>query len=69
MTIDVQRVAAQPEAPPVTPPPAAGSFDERWAAWEAKGAAHDRAFRRKMAIATPILLILAAVILYALGGR
>ena len=38
-------VAAQPS----TPAPALESeatFDERWAAWQAKGAAHDRAFRR-----------------------
>jgi hypothetical protein len=33
------------------------SFDERWAAWEAKGAAHDRAARRRVAIAAPILIV------------
>jgi ferric-dicitrate binding protein FerR (iron transport regulator) len=46
----------------------ASSFDERWAAWRAKGAAHDRAVRRKMAIAAPILIVV-AVVLYALLGR
>ena len=35
----------------------ATSFDERWAAWRAKGAAHDRAVRRKLAIAAPILIM------------
>jgi small-conductance mechanosensitive channel len=45
------------------------SADERWAAWQAKGAAHDRAVRRKMAIAAPILLVVVAVVMYALLGR
>ena len=43
-------------------------FEERWAAWQAKGAAHDRAVRRKMAFAVPILLAAAGVV-YALLGR
>jgi hypothetical protein len=47
----------------------ARSFDERWAAWQAKGAARDRSARRKRAIAVPILLIVAAVLFYALIGR
>jgi hypothetical protein len=45
------------------------SFDERWAAWQAKGAAHDRAFRRRMAITAPIVISVAAVLAYALLGR
>ena len=45
------------------------TFDERWAAWQAKGAAHDRAVRRKMSIAAPILLVVVAVVMYALLGR
>ena len=44
-------------------------FDDRWAAWQARGAAHDRAFRRKMTIAAPILILVAAVLLYGLFGR
>jgi len=44
-------------------------FDERWAAWQAKGAAHDRAVCRKMAFVAPILLLVAAVVMYALLGR
>jgi hypothetical protein len=43
-------------------------FDRRWADWQAKGAVHDRAVRRKMAIGAPILIIVAAVV-YALLGR
>jgi hypothetical protein len=42
------------------------SFDERWAAWQAKGAAHDRRFRRKLAVAAPIVIIVVAVIVFAL---
>jgi hypothetical protein len=47
----------------------ATSFDERWVAWQAKGAAYDRAVRRKMAIAGPIFLLVAAIVFYALIGR
>ena len=45
------------------------SFDERWEAWQAKGAAHDRAVRRKLAIAAPLVAVIAAVIFYALVIR
>jgi len=45
------------------------SVDERWAAWKAKGVAHDRAFRSKLAIVVPIVALLAAVLLYALVAR
>jgi hypothetical protein len=45
------------------------SFDERWAAWQARGVAHDRAVRRKMALAAPIVIGVIAVIVYALVGR
>jgi hypothetical protein len=45
--------------------PANATFEERWAAWQARGAAHDRAARRKVMIAGPILAV-AAAILYAL---
>ena len=38
--------------------------DERWHAWQVKGAAHDRAVRRRMAIVVPIVLV-AATLLYA----
>jgi hypothetical protein len=51
-----------------TPVREPASFDERWAAWKAKGIAHDRAVRRKMTIAAPMLVIVALVI-YALFGR
>ncbi len=44
-------------------------FDERWAAWQAKGDAHDRRVRRKLIFAARILIIVAAVAVYALVGR
>jgi hypothetical protein len=66
MAVETSPVAA-PEAPTSTPTREA-SFDERWAAWQAKGAAHDRAVRRKMEIVAPILIIV-AVVIYALFGR
>jgi hypothetical protein len=49
--------------------PWSASFDERWAAWQAKGVVHDRAVRRKMAIAAPIAIVVIAVILYGSIGR
>jgi hypothetical protein len=44
------------------------SFEERWAAWLARGAAHDRAVRRRMMFGVPTLAIVAAV-LYVLLTR
>jgi hypothetical protein len=41
------------------------SFEERWAAWQARGVAHDRAVRRKMMIAAPVVAA-GVVVLYAL---
>ena len=67
MTVEVLSGTA-PGAPTSTIAGEAVSFDERWAAWQAKGAAHDRALRRKMAVAVPILIIVAAIIVYALLG-
>jgi hypothetical protein len=68
MTIDESTVAVSASAAQPTSRPGPATFDERWAAWQAKGAAHDRAVRRKMTIAAPILIVVAGVI-YALLGR
>ena len=68
MAIAVPAVVAPPGTPTSTVTESA-TFDERWAAWQARGAAHDRAVRRKMAIAAPILLVVVAVVMYALLGR
>ena len=66
MALERSPVAA---APPFALAPALESeatFDERWAAWQAKGAARDRAFRRKLAVAAPIVIIALAAIVFAL---
>jgi len=68
MATDVPTVAVPPQAAISTAVPEAASFDERWAAWQAKGAAHDRAVRRKMAVAAPILIAVAVVIYVLLAG-
>jgi small-conductance mechanosensitive channel len=69
MAIDVPVVVA-PSAAALSPAvPAAASFEEKWAAWQAKGVAHDRAVRRKMTVAAPILIVVAAVVMYMLLGR
>jgi hypothetical protein len=69
MAIDRPTVALPVQAAVGTAVREAGSFDQKWAAWQAKGAAHDRAVGRKMAVAAPILLAVAAVIIYVLLGR
>jgi hypothetical protein len=68
MAIATPTVVAPPATPTATPVTESATFDERWAAWQAKGAAHDRAVRRRMAIAAPILFVV-AVVMYALLGR
>jgi hypothetical protein len=69
MAIAVPTVVAAPGTPTSIPLTESATFDERWTAWQAKGAAHDRAVRRKMAIAGPALLVVAALVMYALLGR
>jgi hypothetical protein len=69
IAIDLPTVAAPPQAAVSTAVPEAASVGQRWAAWQAKGAAHDRAVRRKMALAAPILIVVAAVVTYAFLGR
>ena len=54
--------------PAVVPEAVTSSVDERWAAWLARGEAHDRAVRRKIAIAAPILALVVGV-LYVLLFR
>ena len=69
MAIDIPAVAVPPPFPVSTALPESASFDERWAAWQAKGAAHDRAVRRKIVVAAPILIVIAAVVMYVVLGR
>ena len=37
-------------------------FAERWAAWQARGAANDRATRRKLFILAAVLILSAAIL-------
>jgi hypothetical protein len=69
MALAVATVVAPPGSPISTTVTESATFDERWAAWHAKGAAHDRAVQRKMAIALPLLLVIAAVAMSLLLGR
>ena len=70
MAIDVTLpIGAPAQALPSTASPEASSSDERWAAWRSRGIAHDRAVRRKLTLAAPVLLVAAAVVLYAILGR
>jgi hypothetical protein len=67
MAIEVYPVPAR-ETPASSAVRESASVDERWAAWLAKGAAHDRVARRSMVIAAPIVIVV-ALILYALLAR
>ena len=50
-------------------PPSNSTSEERWAAWVARGEAHDRLLRRQWLVALPILGVVAAlVITYVLIG-
>jgi hypothetical protein len=70
MVTSVSTGVAPPGTPTSTPVIESATFDERWAAWQAKGGrAHGRAVRQRMAIAAPILLVVVAVGIYALLGR
>jgi hypothetical protein len=44
------------------------SFDEQWAGWQEESAAHERGVRRKLAYTAPIVLIIFALLMYALVG-
>ena len=48
------------------PPVINSTFEERWAAWAARGASRDRAFRRRVRVAAPILAVVAAVVYFLL---
>jgi hypothetical protein len=69
MAIAVPTVVVPPQAAPSSAVLELAGFEERWAAWQAKGIARDRAGRRKMAVAAPIVLAVAAVVIYVLLGR
>jgi hypothetical protein len=69
MSIDLAAVATPAKVAASTAVGESVGFDERWAAWQARGAAHDRAVRRKMAFAAPILILVATVVIFALLGR
>ena len=61
MTTELAAVTVQPKAAISNTIAESPGFDERWAAWQAKGAAYDRAFRRKIEVVVPILVAAAAV--------
>ena len=42
------------------------TFEERWAAWVARGASRDLTFRRRIRVAVPILAVVAAVVYFLL---
>ena len=64
MTIEATRLPAPADPAGL----AAATDDQRWIDWQAKCLADDRAVRRKMIMAAPLVLMVAAVIVYLLIG-
>ncbi len=63
MAVNVSPVATQVlSTQPAVPGVAVTSFEERWAAWQERGAAHDRAVRRKAMIAAPVVAVVVAIL-------
>lgn len=58
-----------PPSAAIASEPIQTSFDERWAAWQARGKAHDRLVRRKIAIVAPVVALLGVAVLYSLSLR
>jgi hypothetical protein len=58
LSVPTQHTPTHVEAPPEV---VNSTFEERWAAWAARGASGDRAFRRRVRVAAPILAVVAAV--------
>jgi hypothetical protein len=52
--------ATTPVAGIVATEPLMSDFDTRWAAWQERGRLRDRGFRRRLWIAVPTVVILAA---------
>ena len=69
MSTESSSAAGGTPAPVMIAAAASSSFEERWQAWQAKGVAHDRAVRRKLAVAIPLLAATAAALFYLLAGR
>lgn len=49
--------------------PSNSTIEERWAVWQARGAAHEIAVARRARIALPLFLVLVAVTLFLMFGR
>ena len=62
MALERSPVAAARPATPAASHESEATFDQRWAAWQAKGAASDRAFRRKLAPAAVAIVIVAIIV-------
>jgi hypothetical protein len=69
MTLERSQYLSVSETGASAPVHESASFDDRWAAWQTKGAVHDRAVRRRIGFAGPILIVVTAAVVYALLGR
>jgi hypothetical protein len=69
MSIDSTAVAASEKVVASTALGESAGFDERWATWQARGEAHDRAFRRNLFVAAAVVILVVAALMYAVPGR
>jgi hypothetical protein len=49
--------------------PSNSTLEERWAVWQARGAAHELAVARRARVVVPILMVLLAVAMLAMFAR
>ena len=61
----IPATAAYPVAPSVAP---TADFDTRWAAWLARGRAHERRARRRFAVSASVVAMGAAILYVVLGS-
>ena len=57
-----RRLSSKRYSPDMSEPFVDDGFEERWAAWQARGAANDRNTRRKMFVVAAILVLAAAIL-------
>ena len=62
MALEGSPVAAARRSTPAPSHESEATFDQRWAAWQAKGAARDLSFRRKLAPAAVAIGIVAIIV-------
>jgi hypothetical protein len=61
-TIGTNSYSGRISPEPIPPPVVNQGFEDRWAAWQARGAANDRATKRKLFIMAALLILSVAIL-------